>query len=506
MTGCAEQRGAGQPRTPAPLRLAIQGPGGYGVAAMNNVHTKEEKPMVAIAGASGFVGSHLCRALRDDYRVVGLARRAREEAGVEWRACDLFSATSTFAALEGADVAFYLVHSMMPSSSLFQGSFHVTDLLLADNFARACASQGVKQIIYLGGLIPEEGFVSAHLTSRHEVEYVLKGSGVPVTCLRAGMVVGPEGSSFEILRALVQRLPWMILPRWTRNLTQATYIDDVVSVLKAAIFDPAFTGKTLNLVNGEALSYELLLRQTAEALGKKRLMVGVPINSTGFSKRWVQLFSRAAYELISPLIDSLQCDLPQVKPGPEIAPLIRYPTFRVMLEHTLAKPARAPPGAPSPGRGLPTVRSIQRLPSLPQHDARFISNEYMDWLPRFFRAVIRITRDPESRIVFSLSFLPWPLLVLEYIQGRSDMDRNKFHIVAGALSRTSSTGWLEFRQVAGKRFTLASLHEFVPSLPWPLYVITQAPVHALVMNRFGRHLARLGAAEEVPGARADQER
>lgn len=462
--------------------------------------------MVAIAGASGFVGSHLCRALRDDYRVVGLARRAREEAGVEWRACDLFSATSTFAALEGADVAIYLVHSMMPSSSLFQGSFHDTDLLLADNFARACASQGVKQIIYLGGLIPESGFVSEHLTSRHEVECVLESSGVPVTCLRAGMVVGPEGSSFEILRALVQRLPWMILPRWTRNLTQAIYIDDVVSVLKAAIFNPTFIGKTLDLVNGEALTYELLLRQMAEALGKKRLMVPVPINSTGFSKRWVQLFSRSAHELVSPLIDSLQCDLPQVKPGLEIAPLIRHPTFRGMLEHTLAQPARSQPASLVPARGLPTVRSIQRLPSLPQHDARFISNEYMDWLPRFFRTVIRVTQDPKSRrIVFSLRFLPWPLLVLEYIEGRSDMDRNKFHIVAGMLSRTSSTGWLEFRQVAGKRFTLSSIHEFVPSLPWLLYIVTQAPVHALVMHRFGRHLARRGAAQEVPGARADQE-
>jgi uncharacterized protein YbjT (DUF2867 family) len=474
---------------------------------MSGARTTAERPTVVIAGASGFVGSYLCRALRDDFRVVGLARRPREEAGLQWRACDLFSATSTFAALEGADVAIYLVHSMMPSSSLFQGSFHDTDLLLADNFARGCASQGVKQIIYLGGLIPEAGFVSAHLTSRHEVECVLQSSGVPVSCLRAGMVVGPEGSSFEILRALVQRLPWMILPQWTRSLTQAVYIDDVVSVLKAAILNPAFTGKTFDLVNGEALTYEQLLRQTAEAMGKQRLMLRVPIASTGFSKRWVQLFSRAAYELISPLIDSLQCDLPQVKPGPEIAPLIRYPTFRGMLQRTLAQPARSLAVASAPAGGLPTVRSIQRLPSLPQHDARFISNEYMAWLPRFFRPVIRVTREPESRrIVFSLAFLPWPLLVLEYIEGRSELDRNKFHLVGGVLSRTSSTGWLEFRQVADKRFTLSSIHEFVPSLPWLLYVLTQAPMHALVMRSFGRHLARLGAAKEVLGAAVDQER
>jgi uncharacterized protein YbjT (DUF2867 family) len=462
---------------------------------------------VAIAGASGFVGSHLCRALRDDYRVVGLARRPREDVGLQWRACDLFSATSTFAALQGADVAVYLVHSMMPSSSLFQGSFHDTDLLLADNFARACASEGVKQIIYLGGLIPEAGFVSAHLTSRHEVECVLQSVGVPVTCLRAGMVVGPEGSSFEILRALVERLPWMILPQWTRSLTQAVYIDDVIAVLKAAILNPAFTGKTLDLVNGETLTYESLLRQTAEAMGKKRLMVRVPIASTGFSKRWVQLFSGAAHELISPLVDSLQCDLPQPLPGPEIAPLIHFPTFRGMLRHTLERPARSLAVSSPPSGGLPTVRSIQRLPSLPQHDAHFISNEYMDWLPRFFHTVVRVTRLEEGqRVVFSLAFLPWPLLVLDYVEGRSDLDRHKFHISGGLLSHSGTSGWLEFRQVADRRFTLSSIHEFVPSLPWPIYVVTQAPIHALVMHHFGRHLARMVAVKEVLHAPVDQNR
>jgi uncharacterized protein YbjT (DUF2867 family) len=470
------------------------------------VTSSAQRPTVAIAGASGFVGTRLCRALWDDFRVVGLARRPpargpQATSDLEWRACDLFSATSTFAALEGVDVAIYLVHSMMPSSRLFQGSFHDTDLLLADNFARACVRQKVQQILYLGGLIPEKGFVSTHLTSRQEVEVVLQSSNVPVTCLRAGMVVGPDGSSFEILRALVSRLPWMILPKWTRCQTQAVYIDDVVSVLKAAILNPAFTGKTLNLVNGESLTYESLLRQTAEAMGKRRRMVSVPIASTGFSKRWVQLFSGASHELVSPLIDSLQCDLPQVKPGPEIAPFIRYPTFKAMLASTLARPSRSVAASRTAvsrpaGRGLPTVRSIQRLPSLPQYDVAFISNEYIEWLPKFFRAIVRVTREPETRkVVFSLAFFPWPLLVLEHIPDRSELDRNKFHIVAGVLSRTTSTGWLEFRQVARKRFTLASIHEFVPSLPWLIYVLTQAQVHALVMRSFGRHLARLAARD-----------
>ncbi len=456
------------------------------------------RPRVAIAGASGFVGSHLVPALREQFDVIALARQPRDTVdGVAWRACDLFSTSSTRAALEGVDVAIYLVHSMMPSSRLFQGSFHDTDLLLADNFVRACLHHGVKQIIYLGGLVPEEGFVSQHLQSRHEVEEVLQLSGIPVTALRAGMVVGAGGSSFEILSSLVSRLPWMVLPKWTQSLGQAVYIDDVVAVLKGCILDPSRTGKTFNLTNGETLSYERMLRLTAEAMGKTRRMFQVPISSTGFSKRWVQLFSGSSYELVSPLIDSLQCDLPQPQPEPEIAELIRYRSFEEMLRRTFSEPpaiVAQPPRAHVSGARQSTVRSIQRLPPMPDHDTRFISNEYMAWLPHIHRFFVRVHREERpTRLTFSLAFWPGPLLVLELIEDASGEHRDTFHIVGGVLSRTTTTGWFEFRQIAQRRHTLAAIHGFVPSLPWLIYLMSQAPVHAWVMHYFGRHLARLKA-------------
>jgi uncharacterized protein YbjT (DUF2867 family) len=453
----------------------------------------EPRACVAVAGASGFVGSQLVPVLAQRFRVVALGRHPRPAASnLEWRGCDLFSASSTRAALAGVDVAIYLVHSMMPSSRLFQGSFHDTDLLLADNFARGCLAHGVKQIIYLGGLVPEGGYVSPHLQSRQEVEEVLQATGIPVTCLRAGMVVGPGGSSFEILHALVQRLPWMVLPRWTKSLGQAIFIDDVVEVLEAAVQAQAFLGKTFDVVNGEALTYEALLRKTAAALGKRRLMLPVPIASTGFSKRWVQLFSGASHELISPLIDSLQCDLPQPTPVEPIASLIRYRRFEDMVSETLRR--SKPKTSPAPRSLQPrerSVRSIQRLPPLPERDARFISNAYMAWLPSFFRAIIRVKQVPGSaRVTFSLAVLPWPLLVLELISSASDSARDKFHIVGGLLSKTTTTGWLEFRQVSRRRHTLAAIHGFEPSLPWLVYRLSQAPAHALVMYSFGRYLAR----------------
>jgi hypothetical protein len=311
------------------------------------------------------------------------------------------------------------------------------------------------------------------------------------------MVVGPGGSSFEILRSLVSRLPWMVLPKWTKSSGQAIFLDDVVAVLAASLEDPALVGATLDVVNGESLCYEDLLRDTAAALGKRRRMIPVPIASTGFSKRWVQLFSGASYELVAPLIDSLQCDLPRLQPLPEIARYVKYATFASMLTETLRRSAaggrvdvaRTRPRARPKKHVAPTVRSIQRLPSLPSRDARFVSDAYMSWLPQFLRPFIRVERTPgSSRITFSLALVSRPLLILELSDLGPDHTRDKFHIVGGLLSKTTTTGWLEFRQVADKRYTLAAIQEFVPSLPWLVYILTQAPLHAWVMRHFSKHL------------------
>lgn len=454
---------------------------------------------IAIVGASGFVGKSLLKALSSQHFVRALGRSKPASAShpqVEWKSMDLFSASSTVEALKGMDVAIYLVHSMMPSSRLFQGNFHDTDLLLADNFANACKENGVKHILYLGGLVPE-GYISPHLQSRKEVEGVLQSSGIPVTVLRAGMVVGPGGSSFEILRSLVKKLPVMVLPKWTQSDTQAVFIDDVVSVISAAVMNPDFMGKTLDVVNGENLTYELILKQTAEVLDLKRVMFPVPIASTGFSKLWVQIFGNSTYELVSPLIDSLLCDLPQLKPSREIAPLIQFPTFVQMLKETL-KRDDGKSALLRPKRRImhaDSVRSIQRLPAV-NHDAHWIAVEYMKWLPSFFPAIIRVkSPSGQNRIEFSFTFFRKPLLVLEFVQEAYGIAREKFHIVGGILSKTTHTGWLEFRQIENKKYTLASINEFVPSLPWWVYVFTQAPIHKLVMWMFGRHLKEVSSHE-----------
>ncbi|MBM4380771.1 MAG: hypothetical protein FJ086_15950 [Deltaproteobacteria bacterium] len=287
----------------------------------------------------------------------------------------------------------------------------------------------------------------------------------------------------------------MVLPEWTQRRTQAVHVEDVVRVIAAAASGAGFEGRTLDVVNGESLTYETLLRQMAEVLGLRRRMLPVPIRSTAFSKRWVTLFGGASYELVSPLIDSLLCDLPATQPDPLVRPHVRYPAFKDMAAETLASaPKAAPPRVKPRTSSANSVRSIQRLPSLPDRDCHWIATEYMRWLPVLFRTLIRVQSDPATgQVQFRFAPLGLPLLVLQYVDGKGAQDRRKFHIVGGWLSRTTDTGWLEFRQVQHRRYTLAAIHEFVPALPWVLYLLTQAPLHAWVMARFGRHLARVGA-------------
>lgn len=443
---------------------------------------------IAIAGASGFIGKNLIKSLQCDYKIKALSRSYKTgDKNIKWVRTDLFSYQSINRSLENADIAIYLVHSMLPSSRLFQGNFQDTDLHLADNFARACVNNNVKQIIYLGGLVPEKG-MSKHLDSRKEVEEVFTASGIPTTIFRAGMVVGDGGSSFSILQNLVFNLPMMLLPKWTRSITQAIYIDDLVTVIKKSINNTSFFHKTLDTVNGEKITYKELILQTASYFNKKRMMLSVNINSTGFSKLWVTIFGGANYELVSPLIDSLKCDLPNSEIPELIEDSIKHRTYKSMLAKVSSQKAKKI--RTKQAREIKNVRSIQRLPNPRQLTQTQIADEYISWLPRVLKFFLKAKRS-ENYVYFSLIGIKKPLLMLKRINDNSELEREKFHIVGGLLCAKIDKGWLEFRLVAGGKYTLVSINEFYPSLPWYIYKFTQAPVHGVVMYAFGKHLQSL---------------
>ena len=441
---------------------------------------------IAIAGASGFVGKKIIQKLKHNFEIIGLTRGLKSaDKNIEWRSVDLYSVTSSFEALKDSDVAIYLVHSMLPSSRLFQGNFADTDMLLADNFSQACIKHKVKHIIYLGGLVPENS-LSSHLQSRLEVESILKSTKIPCTIFRSGMIVGNEGSSYEILKNLVINLPFMILPKWASTLTQVIYIDDVVDCIFFSINNPSFFNKTINLVNEELITYKDLILQTANWLNRKILTLNVPINSTQFSKLWVTIFGHSKYELVSPLIDSLKCDFSNFKTDELIKPIIKNKTYLGMLKHI--SPDKTTSGfyikfLKPVGN---TVRSIQRLENPQLFNANHIAFLYMKWLPIEMKSLINV-QIKGPIVYFQVKWVKINLLILEHIKSHDELDRVKFHIIGGALSKTHDTGWLEFRLVANK-YTLSIIHNFIPSLPWYIYLLTQAIIHKKVMNDFSHFI------------------
>ena len=480
---------------------------------------------LVIAGATGFVGHAAAQRLASranrDFDIVGLTRGRKEATGAWDRlvSCDLFSLKDVEHALEGARFALYLVHSMLPSARLVQGDFADLDLICADNFGRAAKKAGVEQIVYLGGLIPDADDLSEHLASRLEVEKALEAHGVPVSTLRAGMVVGAGGSSFEILTRLVRRLPAMVLPRWSENRCQTIDLDTVASLIDRTVGDRETYGQTYDIGGPDVLRYRDMIQIVGEELGTPRKSVGVPVLTPKLSRLWVSLITGAPKTLVAPLIESLQHDMVCRDRRLQASKDLPGLTFRDSVARALGKvvdksgerrarsttgaevnekaPAayRAAPRAPATG-----VRSVQRIPLPKGHDAEWAALEYMRWLPRGVWPQMRVEVDNARTSTFYLRGSKRPLLVLTFASDRSASDRQLFYVTGGILARKTKRGRLEFRITPDGEHLLTAIHDFEPRLPWLIYRFSQAIVHRWVMRRFGRHLASIAPRGKSPGA------
>lgn len=254
-----------------------------------------------VAGASGFVGRRLCRALVDaGHEVRAMTRHPQTYQGCgEPVRGDVHDAATLGDALEGCRAAYYLVHS------LGSRDFERLDAEAARAFGRAVSEAGVRQVVYLGGLGSEDDDLSRHLRSRREVEGLLGSAGVPVTVLRAGIIVGSGGISWEITRQLVEHLPAMVTPRWVRTRTQPIALDDVVRYLVGVLGEPRALGRAFEVGGPEVLEYVTMLRRVAGILGRPLVIVPVPLLSPGLSARWLGLVTNVDRQAGRSLIDSM---------------------------------------------------------------------------------------------------------------------------------------------------------------------------------------------------------
>jgi uncharacterized protein YbjT (DUF2867 family) len=261
---------------------------------------------VLVTGATGFIGGRLVPVLIEaGHEVRAMSRRPDDYNGPgEPVGGDVHEAGTLAPALEGVDVAIYLIHS------LDDADFERKDAEAARAFGLAAAACGVQQIVYLGGLGVEGQDLSPHLRSRREVEHLLGEAGVPVTAMRAAVVVGHGGISWELTRQLVKNLPAMVVPRWAATPTQPIGIEDVVAYLAGVVDNEDAVGRTFEVGGADRVTYLEMMQQAAEEMHGRRLPIKtVPILSPGLSSRWIAMVTDVDTTTAKNLIESMSTEV-----------------------------------------------------------------------------------------------------------------------------------------------------------------------------------------------------
>jgi uncharacterized protein YbjT (DUF2867 family) len=268
----------------------------------------DPRPLHLVFGASGYIGSNLVpELLRRGHRVRASARNLEVLEGRGWDGAEIVQAdaldSATLpAALVGADVAYYLVHSMAAGRD-----FGAIDRQAAENFARAAATAGVRRIVYLGGLIPPNPR-SEHLKSRAETGEVLRAGSVPVTEVRAGMIIGPGSAAYEVIRDLVNHLPVMVTPSWVRSRSTPIALPDLLAYLIAVAERPEAVGRIYDAGGPEAVTYQQIMRCYGRLAGRQPRILAVPVLTPRLSSYWLRFVTSVPTNVARALVEGLEHD------------------------------------------------------------------------------------------------------------------------------------------------------------------------------------------------------
>ena len=478
---------------------------------------------ILVTGATGYIGSRLAtHLLAEGRRVRVMARNPRRlaalaAAGADCVAGDVLHPDSLVPALHGVEVAYYLIHSMGTGAD-----YAARDREAAGNFAAACAAAGVRRIISLGGLGESASALSKHLASRQEVGDVLGTGSVPVTELRAAIIVGAGSASFEIIRDLARKLPVMICPRWVRSRCEPIALSQVLEYLVGVLDEPRTIGQVLEIGGGEVLTYQQMMRECAAALGKRVRIITVPVLTPRLSSYWLNLVTSVPMSIARPLVEGLRNDVittdQRIRAWIPVAPM----TFRQAVERALAEDGAGPLASRWTGASGGTVSRPSSRPTAILRDERTLSAYaspaalfaavegiggttgwyYANWLWRLRGAIDRLLggvgmrrgrRDPLSVLLGDpIDF--WR--VEEVVPGERLRLRAEMKVPGAAT--------LEFEvgtAADGKRAFLIQRAEFDPRGGWGrAYWTALRPVHALVFRGLAAGVVRAAERQRVTAA------
>ena len=275
---------------------------------------REVPSKILLTGPTGFIGGRLLYALdKEGFRIRCLVRLSEElviksplkqEPDVVY--ADLLQADTLPQAMERMDAAYYLVHSMGGRSITETKAFAERDRKCATNFLEAAEASGVKRIIYLGGLGETGNRLSKHLASRQEVAQILQSGRLKTTALRAAVIIGAGGASFELTRYLVERLLVMMCPRWVDTRSQPIDVDNVISYLVGCLHNPATAGMTFDIGGPDIISYREMMQLYARVRGLYRFIFTVPVLTPRLSAYWINLITPVPAGIVFPLVEGLK--------------------------------------------------------------------------------------------------------------------------------------------------------------------------------------------------------